>query len=248
MYGHALIECIGIKFLAEAQAERLRHGPGMEVLRYLSPRRWAGPPSFEFRLEVLVASEPVPEPAAAVIRAFPDEAVVIRSYERARPIDRSALFMPLLARAIPKKIERPSVRRIVDQRDLELVNRTHLGDDAVRAGILSEPRIRAFFIEREGQAIASGAIVMSELKIAYIADMFVVPGFRGQGYGRAILSALLAEAGDSGAEQAILLPSPQARKMKFYENAGFRLAGGLRVVHLLPRALSSILVVDRPST
>ncbi len=254
MFGAALVQSIAIKFVAEGLATRaLPEGaedtPGFEVLRYHKPRRWLGPPAFQFQLEVLAESDDVPDSVTALVKNSAQEAVVVRTYQTPhQAASESSHFMPLLVCSLPEEALASPARPILSQADLDLVNRTHEEDDTIRPGILKDSRIRAFFIEQAGKAIASGSVVIGHEKIAYIADMVTLPRFRERGYGRQILSALMSEAQRAGCDQAILLPSPFAVKRKFYERSGFRPAGGLRVNYLMPRALSSILVVDRPST
>jgi GNAT superfamily N-acetyltransferase len=261
LLGLALVQSLAVKFKAEGLADSVLtdevHVPGFELLRYRAPRHWPGPPAFDFSLEFLAQSDVVPAAVERAVRSLapPDEALVVRTYEPTPPEDPEVGFMPLIERSIEggDAIQTSWARRIVSAADLDFVNRTHVGADAIRPGVLSDPRVRTFFVEEDGQAVASGAVVIAgreggKHKVAYIADMVTMPKFRGRGWGKKVLRTLLSEAREAGCERAILLPSPFALKSRFYERGGFRPAGGLRVNYFLPRALSSILVVDRPST
>jgi GNAT superfamily N-acetyltransferase len=260
-----LFRCVALKFAAEGQADSLIPdlGPHCQVLRYRVPRRWPGPPAFDFSIEILSSREELPESVGALIRSSPEEAVVIRTFQEEAPHDSEGTevaFIPILWRRVPPvgtppvgHETRAGIHAIRVPSDLEVINRTHLGADTIRPGILDEPRIHAFWIESQGMAAASGMLVhpvtpVYGAEIAYISDMFTAPEFRRRGFGRALLDRLLVEAAELGVREVMLLPSALATKARFYERAGFKRGGGLRVNHFLPRALSSIFVVDFPST
>lgn len=63
----------------------------------------------------------------------------------------------------------------------------------------------------------------SEAMEAYLAELYVVPARRGQGFGRALLSAVLGASRDAGADYAFLITSEDDRlAQRAYEAAGFR--------------------------
>jgi len=63
----------------------------------------------------------------------------------------------------------------------------------------------------------------SEAMEAYLAELYVVPARRGQGFGRALLSAVLDTSRDAGADYAFLITSEDDRlAQRAYEAAGFR--------------------------
>lgn len=66
---------------------------------------------------------------------------------------------------------------------------------------------------------------------AYLANMFVLNGFRNHGVGRLLLDTAIAYATDAGLERIVLHPS--ARAVPFYERAGFGAADMLLVRHLV---------------
>ena len=63
----------------------------------------------------------------------------------------------------------------------------------------------------------------SEAMEAYLAELYVVPARRGQGFGRALLSAVLDTSRDAGADYVFLITSEDDRlAQRAYEAAGFR--------------------------
>jgi ribosomal protein S18 acetylase RimI-like enzyme len=69
--------------------------------------------------------------------------------------------------------------------------------------------------------------VWSVAQEAYLAELYVVPGRRGQGYGRELITAALQAARDAGADYAFLVTSEDDRlAQRLYEAAGFRRTEG----------------------
>ena len=232
----ALLACIATKFLAEGLVDSVWENERARILRYRTPRHWPGPPAFDFTLEVLAADGNLPAPAHEIIRGCPDEALVVRTFAREAPEDREAMFMPLLACDVPSA-PAPAypfpIRQLTTLADVEHVNLTHRDTNAVRAGILGNAQVHALWLEKKGQAVASGTLVLappapgSAHGLGYIADMYTLPDCREQGLGSAMLDALLDRARELDLREVILLPSPQARQIGFYERFGFRFVGGL---------------------
>ena len=62
---------------------------------------------------------------------------------------------------------------------------------------------------------------------AYLAELYVVPSRRGQGYGRELITAAMHEARRKGAEYAFLITSEDDQlAQRLYEAAGFRRTEG----------------------
>jgi ribosomal protein S18 acetylase RimI-like enzyme len=62
---------------------------------------------------------------------------------------------------------------------------------------------------------------------AYLAELYVVPARRGQGFGRELLTAVLSTARDAGADYAYVITSEDDRlAQRAYEAAGFRRTEG----------------------
>jgi ribosomal protein S18 acetylase RimI-like enzyme len=69
--------------------------------------------------------------------------------------------------------------------------------------------------------------VWSGAQEAYLAELYVVPSRRGQGYGRELLTEAMRVARERGADYAFLITSEEDRlAQRLYEAAGFRRAEG----------------------
>lgn len=75
---------------------------------------------------------------------------------------------------------------------------------------------------QDGAAIGCGAVRRIEEGVAEVKRMYVAPGMRGRGVGRALLDALEAEARALGARRLVLETGPrQPEAIALYERAGF---------------------------
>ena len=69
--------------------------------------------------------------------------------------------------------------------------------------------------------------VWSRASEAYLAELYVVPSRRGQGYGRELITAAMRVARERGADYAFLVTSEDDRPaQRLYEAAGFRRTEG----------------------
>lgn len=69
--------------------------------------------------------------------------------------------------------------------------------------------------------------ILSLAQEAYLAELYVVPGRRGQGYGRELITEAVRVARDLGADYAFLITSEDDRlAQRLYEAAGFRRTEG----------------------
>ncbi len=67
----------------------------------------------------------------------------------------------------------------------------------------------------------------SQAHEAYLAELYVVPSRRGQGYGRELITEAIRVAREQGAEYAFLITSEEDRlAQRLYEAAGFRKTEG----------------------
>jgi ribosomal protein S18 acetylase RimI-like enzyme len=61
----------------------------------------------------------------------------------------------------------------------------------------------------------------------YLAELYVVPGRRGQGYGRELITEAMRVAREQGADYAFVITSEEDRlAQRLYEAAGFRRTEG----------------------
>ena len=79
--------------------------------------------------------------------------------------------------------------------------------------------------------------VWSRAHEAYLAELYVVPGHRGQGYGRGLITEAMRLARERGADYAFLVTSEDDRLAQhLYEAAGFRRTEGeggpLSLIHI----------------
>lgn len=89
------------------------------------------------------------------------------------------------------------------------------GEDAQALHVLaSDPR---------GRAIGTARLILHADR-AHIGRMAVLPAWRGQGVGSALLESILAAAQERGARHAFL--KAQTTAMPFYARAGFAVEGG----------------------
>ncbi|WP_246160679.1 GNAT family N-acetyltransferase [Nocardioides humilatus] len=71
------------------------------------------------------------------------------------------------------------------------------------------------------------ASLWSDALEAYLAELYVVPARRGQGFGRELLAAVLEASRAAGADYAFLITSEEDRQaQRAYEAAGFRRTEG----------------------
>ncbi len=69
--------------------------------------------------------------------------------------------------------------------------------------------------------------VWSQAQEAYLAELYVVPSRRGQGYGRGLITEAMRVAREQGADYAFLITSEDDRlAQRLYEAAGFRRTEG----------------------
>jgi ribosomal protein S18 acetylase RimI-like enzyme len=69
--------------------------------------------------------------------------------------------------------------------------------------------------------------VWSPAQEAYLAELYVVPGQRGRGYGRALITEAIRVAREQGADYAFVITSEEDRlAQRLYEAAGFRRTEG----------------------
>jgi ribosomal protein S18 acetylase RimI-like enzyme len=86
--------------------------------------------------------------------------------------------------------------------------------------------------EPAGEAVGVAVVrlqpsVWSRAQEAYLAELYVVPGRRGQGHGRELISEVVRVAREQGADYAFLVTSEEDRlAQRLYEAAGFRRTEG----------------------
>jgi len=85
------------------------------------------------------------------------------------------------------------------------------------------PHVHRFLVERDGQAIASGALNIHE-GVALLAGAATIPAGRRQGAQLALLDARLRFAVDQGCDLAVMVALPGSGSQRNAERHGFRIA------------------------
>ncbi len=128
---------------------------------------------------------------------------------------------PRLARAE----DAPEVARLLD-----VFNR-EFGDYTPGAEVLA-PRLRRMIEEDTATFLLSDGIGVAALRFrpsiftegltAYLEELYIAPGSRGRGHGRALLEAAMAHARERGAtSMEIGVDEPDVAAIALYESAGF---------------------------
>lgn len=99
------------------------------------------------------------------------------------------------------------------------------------------PSVTSFLVERDGKAIATGALGIHE-GVALLAGASTIPEERGRGAQRALLEVRLAEAARRGCSIAVMGAEPGSTSQRNAERNGFRVAY-TRVKWRLARAASA---------
>lgn len=102
------------------------------------------------------------------------------------------------------------------------------------AELIAADHITVLVARAEETGAAIGVAVMrvqpslwSPASEAYLAELYVVPSQRGQGYGRRLMSEAMRAARERGADYAFLVTSEDDRlAQRLYEAAGFRQTEG----------------------
>jgi GNAT superfamily N-acetyltransferase len=92
-------------------------------------------------------------------------------------------------------------------------------DDYIRA---LEPPSRTWLVAADGDVVAFAA---ANAATGNIWALFVDPDHEGRGYGRQLHDAMVAWLWEQGTTRAWLTTTPGTRAHRFYEAAGWRLAG-----------------------
>jgi GNAT superfamily N-acetyltransferase len=114
------------------------------------------------------------------------------------PLGPSATQIELVIRQVATTAE---AERLNACREKQVVKPEHLAD----------PAVAHYYAALNGWPVASGILVLADRTVAYIADMFTRPRYRGRGIATALLLRMLADAAAVGAQHSILLASAAAR-------------------------------------
>jgi len=102
------------------------------------------------------------------------------------------------------------------------------------AGLVADGHVVVLLAREDGDGTPVGVAVMRVqpaivglAQEMYLAELYVVPGRRGQGYGRELITEAMRVARDQGSDYAFLITSEDDRlAQRLYEAAGFRRTEG----------------------
>lgn len=100
------------------------------------------------------------------------------------------------------------------------------------ASLIADDRVVVLVVRADDVPVGIAVLrlwpsLWSEGQEAYLAELYVVPARRGQGFGRQLITEALREARDRGADYAFLVTSEEDHQaQRLYEAAGFRRTEG----------------------
>jgi len=100
------------------------------------------------------------------------------------------------------------------------------------AQLIEQDQVVVLVAHTEGEAVGVAAMrvqpsLWSQAYEAYLAELYVVPNRRGQGFGRKLITEAIRVARERGADYAFLITSEEDRlAQRLYEAAGFRRTEG----------------------
>jgi GNAT superfamily N-acetyltransferase len=131
---------------------------------------------------------------------------------------------PLPNRGIPVKL-------VSKPEHVAFVNLTHQYFQPMPDSVLSNPGVRAFYADLDGQAAGWGLLVTTAPEAAYISDMFTLPSFRGRGVAEALLGAMHEASTAEGKSYSLLVPSVMA--WNYYQRFGYETMVCFSIFHRL---------------
>jgi GNAT superfamily N-acetyltransferase len=160
------------------------------------------------------------------------QALARRSY---LPIELSCvLFLDLTENRLDPNLNPALSIRTADARDVEAYARAtsegwrEIGELAAEVDDLSRIMLASvgyvgFLVEMGGSIVATAGLVIHD-RVALLAGATTIPEARGQGAQRAVLSARLRYAAESGCDLAMLVAEPGSASQRNAERHGFRVA------------------------
>lgn len=129
---------------------------------------------------------------------------------------------------IPKYTSQPEVRQVVTIEDSEKIKKVRRNRAAIRDSDLTSenPEHRLYAIVDRTRAYGwVGSIPFCDQ--TWVADLFVRQGYRGRGYGRSLMSAVMAADKAEGINRSVLLASSAGARL--YPHLGYRQIGTLQL-------------------
>src|SRR4029450_10807864 len=112
----------------------------------------------------------------------------------------------------------PVARRVTAAAEAAWINERR-GKTVVASHHLCDPAIAHYYVEAAGALATTGCLVHADLQLAYIADIFTFPAYRGRGMATGLIRRMLAAAAPAGATQSLLLATAETRRL--YAKLGY---------------------------
>ncbi len=130
--------------------------------------------------------------------------------------------------AAPAYASEPPVRRVRTVEDAERIRRARRGRRAIReADLAAEPAPQRLYAVMDDDEVYGWVSSIPVGTRAWVADLFVDAQHRGRGFGRALMSALLADDRAHGVTASVLLASSDGARL--YPHLGYRRLGVLQI-------------------
>jgi GNAT superfamily N-acetyltransferase len=155
--------------------------------------------------------------------AFVREAYKAHGY---RALQTEWMFAHDLA-AVPDLRSEPPVRRLRAEADAERLRRASRSRPIRREHLAAEPSPHRLYAAMDEDAVYGWVSSIPVGGRAWVADLFVKPEHRGRGFGRALMSALLADDRAHEVETSVLLASSDGARL--YPHLGYRRLGVLQI-------------------
>jgi GNAT superfamily N-acetyltransferase len=136
-----------------------------------------------------------------------------------RALETEWMFARDLA-GLPVLTSDPPVQRVRTDADAERLRRTSRSRPILREHLAAEPAPQRLYAAMDERAVYGWVSSIPFGARAWVADLFVRPEHRGRGFGRALMSALLADDRRHGIETSVLLASSDGARL--YPHLGYR--------------------------
>jgi GNAT superfamily N-acetyltransferase len=133
--------------------------------------------------------------------------LVERLFLMACTLDSPAISQPTFA-----------ARRVTTVDEAAWIN-ARRGKQMVATHHLSDPAVAYYYLVLDEVLAATGILVHADPQVAFVADLFTFPAYRGQGIATGLVQRMLADAIATGATQSLLLATGQARRL--YAKLGY---------------------------
>lgn len=128
---------------------------------------------------------------------------------------------------VPLLTSDPPVRRVRTESEAERIRKASRSRPIRREHLTAEPAPQRLYAAMDEQTVYGWVSSIPVGTRAWVADLFVRPAHRGRGFGRALMSALLADDRCHGIEASVLLASSDGARL--YPHLGYGRLGVLQI-------------------